>query len=354
MHKKVSEIVSEFSAWNLFDGPDDGGQEGPDHLVSGMPDISNCGSGDLVFVESEDYVKDVLSNKPSVIVTNEKLIDNFNNMPNTTVLLSRNPKLAQALLRQAYVDRDLRDNGWPQVHESAVVHESAKIQNNVSIGPNVVISKNVSIGENSTIMANAVVEEGVNIGSNTVIHSNATIAYDCVIGDRCIIKAGAVIGMEGFGFAQDEKQKSYRVPQLGNVITGNDVVIGANATIDRATFNSTHIADGCKLDNQVHIAHNVQIGEDGLITAQCAIAGSTKIGKRVRCSGQTGILDHLNIADDVIFVQRAAVIQDVAEAGIYAGQPAIPLRKWFKNTAVAKQLEELKNTVSRLEKTVFK
>jgi len=346
MQKHVSEIVNEFSEWGLFIN-----QAGPDNLIRGMPDIKECGEGDLVFVESEIYVTNVQNKKPSAIVTSEKLVDNFKDMADTSILVSKNTKLAQALLRQAYVDRDLRDNGWPQIHDSAVIHETAKIQKNVSIGPNVVISKNVSIGENSTVMANAVVEEGVQIGSGTTIHANSTIAYECVIGDRCIIKSGAVIGMEGFGFAQDEKQKSYRVPQLGNVVIGNDVMIGANTTIDRATFKNTHIANGCKFDNQVHIAHNVQIGEDGLITAQCAVAGSTKIGKRVRCSGQSGILDHLNITDDVIFVLRAGVSQDVSEPGIYAGHPLLPLQKWFKNAAILKRLEELKKTITDLEKS---
>ncbi|MFK7815914.1 MAG: UDP-3-O-(3-hydroxymyristoyl)glucosamine N-acyltransferase [Gammaproteobacteria bacterium] len=343
MHKKVSEIVNEFSEWGLFIR-----QEGPDNLISGMPDINECGDGDLVFVESEDYVQDVLNKRPSAIITNEKLVDNFKGMPDSSLLVSKNAKLAQALLRQAYVDRDLRANGWPKIHPSAVIHETVVLQDNVSIGPNAVISKNVNIGANSNVMANAVLEENVQIGSNTTIHANATIANECVVGDRCIIKSGAVIGMEGFGFAQDENQKSYRVPQLGNVVIGNDVVIGANATIDRATFKNTHIADGCKFDNQVHIAHNVQVGEDGLITAQCAVAGSTVIGKRIRCSGQTGILDHLNITDDVFLVQRAGVSQDVSESGMYAGQPAQPLRKWFKNVAVAKQLDEMKKALDAL------
>ena len=345
MHKKVSEIVNELSEWDLFIR-----QSGPDNVIHGMPDIKECGAGHLVFVESEDYVSYVLKQKPSAVVTNEKLAEQFKDLTNTSLLISTNAKLVQALIRQAYVDRDFRDNGWPQIHDSAVIHESAKIQDNVSLGPNVVISKNVSIGENSTVMANAVVEEGVKIGSDTIIHANSTIAYNCIVGDRCIIKSGAVIGMEGFGFAQDQKQKSYRVPQLGNVVIGNDVVIGANCTIDRATFNTTCIKDGCKFDNQVHIAHNTIVGEDGLIAAQCGVAGSTVIGKRVRCSGQTGIIDHLTICDDTVYVQRAAVLSDVKEPGIYAGNPLLPLRQWFKNAAILKQLENLKKTVDALVK----
>ncbi len=345
MHKKVSEIVNELSEWNLFIN-----QQGPDNVISGMPDIKNCSEGDLVFVESEDYVSYVQKNKPSAVVTNEKLAELFENLTNASVLVSSNAKLVQALMRQAYSDRDFRNNGWPLIHDSAVVHESAEIQDNVSIAPNVVISKDVKIGKNSTIMANAEIEEGAVVGCDTIIHPNVTIGYECVIGDRCIVQSGTVIGSEGFGFAQDQKQKSYRVPQTGNVVLGDDVVLGSNCTIDRATFNSTYIKDGCKFDNQVHIAHNTTVGEDGLIAAQCGVAGSTTIGKRIRCSGQTGIIDHLEISDDCVFVQRAAALRDVKKPGVYAGNPLLPMRQWFKNAAILKQLEELKKTVSRLDK----
>ncbi len=345
MQKKVSEIVNEFSDWKLF-----ASQSGPDNEITGMPDVKECGAGHLVFIESEEFVHYAKENAPAAIITNEKLAERFNELPNTAVLVSNNAKLAQALLRQAYVDHDYRDNGWPRIHSSSVIHESVNLSSNVTVGPGAVISKNVRVGENSIVMANAVIEENVEIGADTIIHPNVTISYDCVIGDRCIIKSGASIGMEGFGFAQDAQQKSYRVPQLGNVVIGHDVVIGSNCTIDRATFHSTQIADGCKFDTLVHIAHNVQIGEDCLFVSQCGIAGSTVLGKRVRCSGQTGMLDHLTIADDVTFVQRAGVISDVKKPGIYAGHPLLPLKKWFKNAAILKQLEELKKAIDALSK----
>ncbi len=337
MRKQLSEIVNEFSKWGLFQY-----QEGPDNLITGMPDVKDCGEGDLVFIESEEFVEIALKQKPSAVITNEKLVKYFKDLKQASILVSANAKLAQALIRQEYVDRNIRDNGWPRIHDTAVIHDSVSIPGNVTIGPGAVISKNASIGENCIIMANAVIEENVKIGDDTIIHPNTTISYDCVIGDRCIIKSGAVIGMEGFGFAQDQQQKSYRVPQLGNVVIGNDVVIGANCTIDRATFHSTWIDDGCKFDTHVHVAHNVQVGEDGLFVSQCGIAGSTVLGKRVRCSGQTGILDHLNICDDVTFVQRAGVISDVDKPGIYAGHPVQPLSKWFKNIAVFKRLVDMK------------
>ncbi|MEM7401579.1 MAG: UDP-3-O-(3-hydroxymyristoyl)glucosamine N-acyltransferase [Pseudomonadota bacterium] len=341
----VSDIVKEFSQWNLFLK-----QNGPDNQITGMPDIQDSGKGDLVFVESEEYVPFVLQKKPSAVITNEKLAEQFKQLTETSILVSTNAKLAQALLRKKYMDRNLRDNGWAQIHDSAVIHETADLHTSVSIGPNAVISKNVMIGENSVVMANAVIEEGVSVGDDCVIYPNAVISYECVMGDRCIIMSGTVIGAEGFGFAQDSQQKSYRVPQLGNVILGDDVVVGANCTIDRATFKSTKIGNGCKFDNLIHIAHNVEVGEDALMAAQCGVAGSTKIGKRVRFGGQTGTYDHVSIGDDTIFVHRSAVIQDIEEPGIYAGLPPIPLRQWSKSTAVFKQLEGLKKTVDGLAK----
>ncbi len=347
MQIKVSEIIDEFSEWGLFES-----HEGPDNLITGLPDARECGEGDLVFIDSYDYIEYVLDQKPSGVITSQKLADNLKGISNTSILVSSNVKLAQALLRQSYADRDLRDNGWPDVHESAVIHTTASLSKNVSIGPGVVVSKNVCIGSNSTILANSVIEEGVKIGSDTVIHPNVTISYACDIGDRCIIKSGAVIGMEGFGFAQDSQQKSHRVPQLGNVIIGNDVAIGSNCTIDRATFAHTIIKDGSKFDAQVHIAHNVEVGEDGLIVAQSGIAGSTKIGKRLRFSGQGAIIDHVKICDDVTLVHRAGVTRNIEEPGAYAGAPILPLQKYFKNVAVMRQLDEIKKSLNALIKKV--
>lgn len=344
MRIKISEIIEEFSEWNLFEM-----KGGPDSTITGMPDIKQCGNGDLVFIESEEFAPYVYEKIPSAVITNETLAEQFKALSETSVLVSSNVKLAQALLRQKYSDRDLTDNGWDRIHGSAVIHESVKIPETVTVGPGAIISKNVTIGNNSFVMANVVIEEDVIIGSDCKIYPNAVISYECKIGDRCIIMSGAIIGAEGFGFAQDQNQKSHRVPQLGNVVIGNDVVIGANCTIDRATFTSTVISDGCKFDNLIHIAHNVEVGEDALMAAQCGVAGSTKIGKRVRFGGQTGTYDHVRIGDDTVFVHRSAVIHDVEQPGIYAGLPPIPLRQWSKSTAIFKKLEDIKKRISKLE-----
>ncbi|MEM7304421.1 MAG: UDP-3-O-(3-hydroxymyristoyl)glucosamine N-acyltransferase [Pseudomonadota bacterium] len=347
MHKQISDIINEFKEYNLFLR-----QEGPDNLITGISDVKHCGEGNLVFIDNEKFIEFAHQQKPSAIVTNDNLASSFSDIENTSLLISPNVKLAQALLMQTYVDRNIRENGWPRIHTSASIHESVSVADSVTIGPGAVISKNVSLGDGCVIMANAVIEEDVSIGADSVIYPNVTISYQCNIGERCIIKSGAVIGMEGFGFAQDQQQKSYRVPQLGNVVIGNDVVIGANCTIDRAAFLDTKIGNGCKFDTLIHIAHNVQIDEDGLIAAQSVVAGSTVIGKRVRFSGQTGILDHLKISDDTYLVQRAGVSADINQPGIYAGHPAQPMRKWFKNIAVFKQLDELKKSIKSLQKTI--
>ncbi|MEM8845271.1 MAG: UDP-3-O-(3-hydroxymyristoyl)glucosamine N-acyltransferase [Pseudomonadota bacterium] len=346
MQKLISEIVKELTKLKLLED-----QEGPDNLITGISDAKNCKSGDLVFIENEKFVLFANKNNPSAIITNKKLANKFEDLHSTSILVCANVKLAQALLMQLLVERDIHANGWPCIHESALIHKTASIAENASIGPGVVISKNVTIGKNCTLLANTVIEENVIIGNDTIIHPNVTISYDCKVGDRCIIKSGVVIGMEGFGFAQDQQHKSHRVPQIGNVVIGNDVVIGANCTIDRAAFLTTQIGDGCKFDTLVHIAHNVQIGENCLFASQCAVAGSTVIGNRVRCSGQIGILDHLNICDDAVFVQRAGVSSDINEPDIYAGHPAQPLRKWFKNIAVFKQLGKIKKSIDALERT---
>ena len=345
MNKKCSEIVDDFSELKLLNL-----QQGPDNSITRVSDIKTCEPGDLVFIESEKFVSTAYERKPSAIVTRSDLVKHFDELAESTVIVSPNVKLAQALILQAYADRDVRANGWPRVHTSAVIHESVSIPDSVTIGPGAVIAKNVVLGDNCCILANTVLEENVRIGCETVLHPNVTIGYDCVIGDRCIIKSGAVIGMEGFGFAQDQQQKSYRVPQIGNVVIGNDVVIGANCTIDRAAFLHTHIGDGCKFDTLVHIAHNVEVGEDGLIASQTAVAGSTTIGKRIRCSGQVGILDHIKICDNTMFVARAGVSNNVNQPGIYGGAPVQPLKKFRRNIAVFKQLDELKKTVKSLEK----
>jgi UDP-3-O-[3-hydroxymyristoyl] glucosamine N-acyltransferase len=199
-------------------------------------------------------------------------------------------------------------------------------------------------------MAGAVVEHDAQIGRNVVMHPNAVVGYGCTVGDDVVIGGGAVIGSEGDGFAQDARGRSHAIPQTGNVVLEDRVRVGANCCIDRAAYGSTRIGAGTKLDNLCHIAHNVQIGEDCLLTSMFCVAGSTTIGNRVMASGQSGAIDHLTICDDVVLVHRAGVTTSIDQPGAYAGLPAQPLKEYTRNTAVFRMLGDLRQRLLALER----
>ncbi|MCL4155554.1 UNVERIFIED_CONTAM: hypothetical protein GTU68_009214, partial [Idotea baltica] len=240
------------------------------------------------------------------------------------------------------------------IHDSAVIHEKTKLGLNCRIGANVTIGANCKIGDNVIIRANAVVEHDVTIGSDSIINSLVNIGYSCVLGKRVILQAGCIIGAEGYGFANDDKGNHHRIPHTGNVVLHDDVQIGSNSCIDRGTYGSTIIKNGVKIDNLCHIAHNVEIGENSLLTAQCCIAGSSVIGKRVIMSGQAGVLDHKTIPDDTVLVLRAGVTENLAHGGMWAGTPAKPFKEFVRDTTVTKKVRRLEDEIKQLKKLISK
>ena len=325
---------------------------GRDRLVCNIAPVDEAGPGDMVFLESSKYVKDVIAARPAVVVTSEALAERLVGLTSTTVLVSSNVKLAQALLRQKYADHDNRDSEWPRIHPSAVVHDSVDLPSDAVIGPGAVLGKNVRIGSATVIMANVVVERDARIGEDTVVHPSVVIGHRCEIGNRVVLKSGCVIGSEGFGFAQDKHRRSHRIPQVGTVVIEDDVVVGPNCTIDRATYRETRISRGCKLDALCHVAHNVFMDDDCIITAQSGVSGSSRLGKRVIASGQTGVLDHVAIADDVVLAHRCGVTQNIDAPGIYAAGPAQPFENYKKNIVAFSRLFELRQRLRSLEKQV--
>jgi UDP-3-O-[3-hydroxymyristoyl] glucosamine N-acyltransferase len=290
--------------------------------------------------------------QPSAVVTSPALQQALSALPGLTLLIAPNLKLAHALIRQRYVDRNVLESEWPDIHPSAVVGPDCEIGSGSRIGPNVVLGQGVRIGENTAVMAGAVIEHGAVIGDRSVIHPNVTVGYDCQIGDDAILQSNAVIGAEGYGFAQDEKGRSHRIPQLGRVVIEDRVSIGAGTCVDRATYGETRIGAGTKLDNLCHIAHNVEIGQDCLLTAMFVTGGSAKLGDRIVASGQTAVLDHLEVCSDVFLVRRAGVAEDIEQPGVYAGAPVEPYAAYLKNTAVARDLHGLRKRVRHLERTL--
>ncbi len=325
---------------------------GEDVLIERVSAVEDSTAGDLVFVDRPAFVEPALAHAPASVITAPELAGPFREAPHMAVMTTANVKLARALVTQRYFDRDLRPAGTPRVDPSAVVAESARVADSARLGAHVVVGPGAVIGEDVVILANAVIEERAVIGAGTVIHPGAVIGFECEIGDHVIIRSGTVIGSEGFGFAQDERRKNHRIPQMGKVVVEDHVVIGANCCIDRGTHGATRIGAGTVMDNLCHIAHNVEIGEDCILTAMLCVAGSTKIGKRVITSGQVGIIDHRTIADDVVLLHRAGVAADVETSGPFAGAPLLPLREHLKRNASILRLASMRDTIKQLEQRI--
>jgi UDP-3-O-[3-hydroxymyristoyl] glucosamine N-acyltransferase len=344
MKTTASQLLNEFSAHGLLTE-----MIGPDRSFDRIAAVEDSGPGDLVFVDKPDYAALVRERRPSVAVTSAQLKGSLGGSQETTLVIAVNVNLAHALLKQRYGSRQYEAAEWPQIHPSAVIHPQALIAPTARVEPRAVIGNGARIGDRTRVMAGAIVEHHASIGSDSIIHPNAVIGYGCVIGNQVTVGACSVIGSEGYGFAQDPRGKSHPIPQTGNVILEDRVRIGANCSIDRATYRSTRVGAGTKIDNLCHIAHNVSIGEDCLLTAMFCVAGSTRIGNRVMASGQTGILDHVTICDDVVLVHRAGVSKDIDKPGAYGGGPAQPLGDYMRNTASLRHLADLRKRVSKLE-----
>ncbi len=343
----TKEIFDQFHKQGLLDSVQGEG------TIQKIAPVEIGSNGDLVFVDKKDFLEHIQKNKPSAVVTSVDLVEKVKEAGISIIFTSTNVGLAHAKIKQAIGDRNWRDTSeWGQVHPSAIVHPETQIPASCVVGPRVVIGRNVKIGENCVFQANVTIEQNAIIGNDVILCSGVFIGYDCEIGDRVIIQQGSVVGSEGFGFSPDSDKHYHRIPQTGKVVIEADVRIGANCCFDRAAYLETRIKSGAKFDNLCHVAHNVEIGEDCIITAGGIIAGSTKIGKRVIMSGQAGIIDHLTIVDDVILLVRPGVLNDIKKPGVYAGAPVQPMGEYMKNQSVYRNLADLKIKVTRLEKAL--
>ena len=238
------------------------------------------------------------------------------------------------------------------IHPSAIVGKGANISPTAQIDAHVVIGEGAQIGAHSVIMSGCSIGANVVIGEKALLYPRVTVYHDCVLGNKLIVHSGAVIGADGFGIAMDEG-RWLKIPQIGRVIIGNDVEIGANTTIDRGALDDTVIADGVKLDNQIQIAHNVRIGAHTAIAGCVGIAGSSTIGSYCRIGGSAGILGHLQIADHVEISSFTLVGKSIKEQGSYCGIfPFSTTQAWRKNAAQLRHLDELADRIKRLEQQI--
>ncbi len=313
--------------------------------VSNVSKIEEGKPGTLSFLANPKYRKYIYDTRASIVLVNQDL--KLEKKVSTTLIRVKDAYEAFANLLDLYEQSKPRKTG---VSTHASIASTAGTGKDIYIGDFVSIGDHASIGDNVQLHAHVYVGDHASIGKNTILHPGVKILRECMIGENCVIHAGTVVGSDGFGFALEEGSESRRkVPQVGNVVIGNDVEIGANVTIDRATMGSTRIGNGVKMDNLIQIAHNVEIGDNSVVIAQAGVAGSTKIGKNVILAAQAGVVGHLTIADGVIIGAQAGVSHSLKQKEIVLGSPAFDIREFRKASAVFKKLYELYGQVNRMQ-----
>jgi UDP-3-O-[3-hydroxymyristoyl] glucosamine N-acyltransferase len=321
----------------------------PDTTVSSFGKIEEATAGQLSFLANPKYEDYLYSTKASLIIVNE----NLQLQKNITATLVRVKDAYTAFATLLTTYQNLKAQQKKGIETPSHIATTATLGDHVYIGAFAYIGEKVNIGNNTKIYPGVYIAENVRIGNNTTIHAGVKIYEDCVIGNDVIIHAGTVIGSDGFGFAPQPDGSYQKVPQIGNVIIEDQVEIGANTTIDRATMGSTIIKKGVKLDNLIQIAHNVEIGSQTVIAAQTGISGSTKLGQKIMIGGQAGIAGHLTIADGVKIAGGAGVTKNLdGEGKSYAGFPAEEAKQSLKTQVYTRQLPELEKRVKELEKLV--
>jgi UDP-3-O-[3-hydroxymyristoyl] glucosamine N-acyltransferase len=318
----------------------------PDVEIAGAASISRAGPSDITFVNSAKYLQQFLeSNAGAAVVTLDV------EACDKPVIRVESAEDAFTKIAEVFKPPIARQNTG--IDSKAVVSPSAKIADNVSIHAGAVVMDNAEIGFGTVIFPNAVVMENCVIGSNVKIYPNATLYENTVVGDRAIVHAGAVLGAFGFGYKSNSGEHLLSA-QLGNVVIGNDVEIGANSTIDRGTYDSTVIGNGTKLDDLVMVGHNCVIGEHNLFCSQVGIAGSCTTGDYVVMGGQVGLADHINIGSKASIAAKSGLMNDVEEGARMFGVPARAAREELQIIATRAKLPEMRKTVSKLVQRVEK
>jgi UDP-3-O-[3-hydroxymyristoyl] glucosamine N-acyltransferase len=318
-----------------------------DCLIQGIAPLDSAVSGELAFLHTENFRQHLVYTKASVVIlTPEAVLEYTGN-----ALVTDNPLLAYAKAATALSTVKPMVAG---VHPSAIVDASAEIAPSAAIGANAVLGARVLVAEQVRIGPNVVIGDDCVLGPGTCLEANVSLGCSVSLGADCTVHSGAVLGSDGFGFAPDQGQW-VKIPQLGKVRLGDRVEVGANTTIDRGSLGDTVLADGVKLDNQVHIAHNVQIGEHTAIAGCVGIAGSTKIGAHCTIAGACGVVGHIELVDHVHVSGMTAVTRSITTPGQYTSiLPAMPHSVWGKNFARIKQLDQIARRLRTLEKALHK
>ncbi|MDA8078908.1 MAG: UDP-3-O-(3-hydroxymyristoyl)glucosamine N-acyltransferase [Nitrospiraceae bacterium] len=311
----------------------------PEVEITGAAGIREAQPGQITFVSSPRYLKHLFQTKASCVIVK----DNVESAP-APLLKVENPQYAFARALELFYPRQAAPAG---ISDKAVVSPKASLGPGVTVMPFAYIGDDAVIGEGTVIAPFVFIGERTRIGCRCVLHPQVTVREEVIIGDRVIIHAGTVIGADGFGYVF-EKGEHYKIPQVGGVIIEDDVEIGANSSVDRATIGNTVVGRGTKIDNLVQIGHNVKIGAKSILVAQVAIGGSAEIGSYVTLAGQVGIADHALIESETIIAARSGASGAVRK-GVYAGAPIIPHKDWLRASVLFGKLPEMSRKLRELE-----
>ncbi|MFK7909905.1 MAG: UDP-3-O-(3-hydroxymyristoyl)glucosamine N-acyltransferase [Akkermansiaceae bacterium] len=318
-------------------------REGDVAEFSNMASLDEATPDDVSFLGNEKYYQNYLSTTAGLVLIPTGVPEH----PSEATLIEvENPSYAFGQIVKFFVNAQQKFT--PGVHPSAYVADDVEIDPaRVSVGANAVLESGVVVGKGTQIGAGSVIGERAQIGEDCHLYANCTVREDCILGDRVILQPGCVIGSDGFGYELVDG-KHEKVDQVGIVLIGDDVEVGANTTIDRARFGKTKIGKGTKIDNLVQIAHNVQVGENSLLVAQVGLSGSSKIGDYVTLAGQSGCGGHIKIGDKTTLTARAVAMKDIEGGGTYMGMPARPMREELKKMALVSRLPMLMAEVKAL------
>lgn len=319
----------------------------PDVEVSKLSKIEEGTKGSLTFLSNPKYTSYIYSTKASITIVNKTFKPEQD--ISTTLIKVEDAYKSFSKLLEYYNQVKLNKQG---IEQPSFISDSATLGKDVYVGAFSYIGNNVNIGNNVKIYPNAYIGDNVTIGDHTIVFAGAKIYSESLIGNYCVINSGVIVGADGFGFVPDENGEYSKVPQIGNVIIEDYVDVGAATTIDRATLGSTIIRKGVKLDNQIQIAHNVEIGKNTVIAAQTGIAGSTKIGENCLIGGQVGIVGHLSIGNNVRIQAQSGIGRHVKDNEILQGSPSFNYGDWNKSYVYFKNLPKIVKTVNDLEKKV--
>ena len=312
----------------------------PDLVIEGLAPIDRATSREITFIAQKRYARLAAESRAGAFIVAPNLAD-----LDRPLIIVVHPYLAYARVAATFAPPLKR---WPGISDQACLGRELQLGRDVSIAPLVFIGARVRLGDGVTIMPGCFLGDGVQVGAGTLLYPNVTVLERCRLGERCTIHSGTVIGADGFGFVPTPAGNE-KIPQLGIVVIEDEVEIGANCAIDRGALGETRIGRGVKIDNLVHLAHNVTVGEHSLLVAQAGVSGSTRLGRRVILAGQAGLVGHIELGDGVRVGAQSGVTRSVPAGQDVSGSPAFPQKEWLKSMVLLPQLPDLYQRLKRLE-----